>query len=80
MPCGAMPGFWHVRVTDAGAENTWRPSGSDSWWRTLRCSTTASRIPRSAALLRGGMPGYLRNVNRCGAASSGVSRNPRPFL
>lgn len=48
---GNMPIFWHMRVVDTSAENTWHLSDSDSRWRTLRCSTTMSRIPSSTALL-----------------------------
>ena len=66
--CGKIPSLRQVRATETSTEKTSLPSAVDIWWLTFLCRTTVSRISNLAPLLWGGMPGYLRKVNRWGAA------------
>ena len=72
---GKVPSLRQMRFTETGTEKTALPSAVDGWWHTFLCRTAVSRIYSPAPLLRGGMPGCLRNVNKYRVAPSSMVLN-----
>ena len=69
----------HVAAKLCSMEKTRMPRSVMNLCDTSRMGTTQSRMSLSLPLLVGGMPGYLRNVNRLSAAECSVPANFRPL-